>query len=514
MADNIDKRMTEGIKLARIGFYSYLFDGTIINADQETFDFFELEGIYKDHESLSGQKIESLFEYTGPKGRLREELRENKSVSRFEYGIKTLKGNEKWGMHNSYLFIDEKTGKEAVQVCFYDITERKKHEEEKLHLERRIQHSEKLRAIGHLAGGVAHDFNNQLAGIIGFADLLRFELQENARLTRYAENILTAARHSAEITNQLLAFARKGKYVTEKTDIHHIINEVISILSHSIDKRIRLLQVLTAQIPTVEGDPSQIHNALLNLAINSRDAMPDGGVITFKTDNVELDDRFCKECEEITPGKYIEISINDTGTGMTEEVQSRLFEPFFTTKELGKGTGMGLAAVYGTVKYHKGAIKVTSIPGKGTTFKLYLPAVSGSPAQRSTGMPDINGTVKDLSVLLVDDEMIICRLGKEILNRGGHKVTCCSNGREAVDLYAKNKNEFDLVILDMMMPEMNGKDTFYALKEIDPDIKVLFSSGFSKNGEVEELIRNGAKGFLQKPFSIEEINKAISDVFN
>jgi glycerol kinase/signal transduction histidine kinase/CheY-like chemotaxis protein len=514
MAENIDKRMAEGIKLARIGFYSYLFDGTILAADKETFDFFELQGIHKDHETLSGKKIESLFEYIGPKGRLRDELREKKSVSRLEYGIKTLKGNEKWGIHNSYLFIDEKSGKEAVQVCFYDITDRKKHEEEKIHLERKIQHSEKLRAIGQLAGGVAHDFNNQLTGIIGFAELLRYELQDDIRLSRYAENIITAARHSAEITGQLLSFARKGSHKTERTDIHRVINEVISILGHSIDKKIRIVHVLNAQSHIVEADPSQIHNALLNLAINSRDAMHEGGFITFRTDNVEVEKHICEVCsEEIASGNYIEVSISDTGTGMSDEVKNRLFEPFFTTKELGKGTGMGLAAVFGTVKEHKGSIKVTSRQGDGTTFRIYLPTSSGSTLLQSQNVPDIKIMKNDLRVLIVDDEMIICRLGKEMLSRSGCKVTCCSNGREALDIFGSKKNDFDLVILDMIMPEMNGKETFYELKKVDPSVKILLSSGYSKNGEVEELLKHGANGFLQKPFSIEELNRRITEIF-
>jgi CheY-like chemotaxis protein len=371
-----------------------------------------------------------------------------------------------------------------------------------------------LRAIGHLAGGIAHDFNNQLTGIIGFADILRHELKGKDGLERYAENILIAARHSSEITNQLLLFARKGKYATEKTDIHHVLSEVVSILSHSLDKGIRIEQILNAHNSFVEGDPSLLHNAFLNLAINSRDAMPGGGTITFKTENVELSSRFCDQNgEEVAPGKYIEICVADTGAGMSEEVKNRLFEPFFTTKGAGKGTGMGLAAVSGTVNEHNGAIKVISRSGEGTTFKIFLPLASKQAEQQkdSNAKPDM--IKKNLNVLLVDDELIICRLGKEIFDRIGFRSDCCSNGREAVELYKKSTSEFDLVILDMIMPEMNGKDTFYALKDINKDIKVLLSSGYCKNGDIEELLRNGACGFLQKPFTVEKLKKSISEIF-
>ncbi len=514
MAKNIDKRMAEGIKLAKLGFYSYLFDGTILSADQETFDYFELEGIYKGPDSLVGQDIGSLFIYTGPKGRLRQQIREKKSVFSMEYGIKTLKGKDKWGIHNSYLFIDEGTGKEAIQVCFYDITDRKKQEEEKRMLENRLHQSEKLQAIGQLAGGVAHDFNNQLTGIIGFADLLRYELQGNYRLSHYVDNILTAARHSADLTRQLLAFARKGKYLSVEVDVHRTITEVISLLQHSIDKRIVLQQIFKADPSLVNGDPAQIQNAILNLALNARDAMPKGGSLIFETKTVDLDGEFCSmKTDLITPGKYIEISVTDTGTGMTEDIQERIFEPFFTTKEVGKGTGMGLAAVYGTVKNHRGLIDVYSRIGRGTTIKVYLPVATSA---SETGSEDVSESVSfdgKLNILIVDDEDIVCMIAREMLEVKGHSVSVCKDGNEAVELYRKNWKDIELVILDMVMPQMNGADTFRSLRDINPDVKVLLSSGYSITGEAQNLIDQGAKGFIQKPFTFEELTKSIAEIF-
>ena len=514
MKKNIDKRMIEAIELAKIGFYSYLFDGTILSIDQATFDFFELKGLYTDPQSLIGNNIETLFIYTGVRGKLRDEIRAKKRVMRLEYGLKTLKGKEKWGIHNSYLFIDEETGEEAIQVCFYDITERRKHEEEKMGLENRLHQSEKLQAIGQLAGGIAHDFNNQLTGIIGFADLLRYELKDNKELAHYVDNILIASKRSADLTKQLLAFARKGKYLSVEVDIHRTIMEVISLMQHFIDKRISLQQIFKANPSIANGDPTQIQNALLNLALNARDAMPKGGSLTFETKIIELSKEFYSaKVDKIAPGKYIEISIVDTGTGMTEETQKRIFEPFFTTKEVGKGAGMGLAAAYGTINNHKGVIDVCSKLGEGTVVKTYLPLASSAGEIEKENDTEPVSFNKKLKLLLVDDEDIVCDIGKEILEMKGHSVTVCKDGIEAVESYKKNWQEIELVILDMVMPNLGGADTFYALKEINPEVKVLLSSGYSITGEAQELLDQGAKGFIQKPFTIDELTKSIAEIF-
>ncbi|NOR44086.1 MAG: response regulator [Candidatus Delongbacteria bacterium] len=514
MEKNKEKRMAEAIKLSKIGFFSYLFDGTILEIDQAAFDFFELEEIYENLESLKGKNIETLFHYKGEIGRLRRIIKEKRKVSNLEYTIRTLKGIDKWGIHNSYIFTDEETGKDAIQVCFYDITERKKQEEDKLALENRLRQSEKLQAIGQLAGGVAHDFNNQLTGIVGYADLLRYALQDNIELSHYVDNILIASKRSADLTNQLLAFARKGKYLSVEIDIHRTIMEVISLLQHFIDKRISLQEIFKANPSIINGDPTQIQNALLNLALNARDAMPKGGVLTFATKIIELDEIFCSsKVDKIVPGKYIEISIIDTGIGMPEETQKRIFEPFFTTKEVGKGTGMGLAAVYGTIKNHKGAIDVYSKINKGTTIKAYLPLASSVGEIKIEKIPESVTFDKKLKVLFVDDEDIVCDIGKEMLEMRGHSVSVCKDGKEAIETYKKNWQDIELVILDMVMPKLVGADTFHAMKEINPNVKVLLSSGYSITGEAQNLLDQGAQGFIQKPFTIEELTKSIAEIF-
>lgn len=515
MEKNKEKRMVEAIKLSKIAFFSYMFDGTILEIDQIAFDFFELEGIFKDTESLKGENIESLFHYKGEVGRLRRIIKDKKKVFNLEYTIRTLKGTDKWGIHNSYIFIDEKTGKEAIQVCFYDITERKKHEEEKLGLENRLHQSEKLQAIGQLAGGIAHDFNNQLTGIIGYADLLRYELKDNKELSHYVDNILISSKRSADLTKQLLAFARKGKYLSVEIDIHRTIMEVISLMQHFIDKRINLQQILKANPSITNGDPTQIQNALLNIALNARDAMPNGGTLTFETKIIELDESLCNiSIEKIKPGKYIEISIADSGIGMTEEIQKKIFEPFFTTKEEGKGTGMGLSAVYGTIKNHNGAIDVCSEIDKGTIIKICLPLATSISENDIDSVSETVTFNQKLKLLLVDDEDMVRESGKAMLEMKGHSVTLCEDGLEAVEFYKENWRDIEIVILDMVMPILGGIETFHAMKEINPNVKVLLASGYSITGDAQILLDEGAKGFIQKPFTFEELTKSIAKIFS
>lgn len=292
--------------------------------------------------------------------------------------------------------------------------------------------------------------------------------------------------------------------------MHEIISEIVIMLKHSIDKRIIILQDLKADTPTTQGDPSQLKSAILNLALNARDAMPDGGELLFTTDITEITDESYKNAPYyIDLGKYIRISVSDTGIGMDKKTQNRLFEPFFTTKGKGKGTGFGLASVYGTVKNHNGMINVYSEPGHGSIFKIYLPAC-GKSQTRSKTKPGIAKFAKiSAGILLADDEKDLCVVGKKILNNLGYKVNVCHNGKEAVRFYKKNWKKIDLVILDMIMPVMNGRDAFIAMKKINPGVKALLTSGYSLDGEAQAIIDKGVMGFLQKPFKKDELSGKI-----
>ncbi|MBN2163562.1 MAG: response regulator [Pontiellaceae bacterium] len=391
---------------------------------------------------------------------------------------------------------------QGVVLVFRDITE-----EYAIH--EQLKRSEKMSAVGQLAGGIAHDFNNQLTGILGYADILIEELTDPT-LRDFAKDIRKAAQRSAELTAQLLAFGRKGKYHAHPIDPHEIIADTIKILERSIDKRIRIECNLSPEKTMVMGDSSQLQNAILNIALNARDAMPNGGTLRFQTSSVQLDERFCNshKIDEIPPGDYIEISISDTGDGMNQETQKHIFEPFFTTKEIGKGTGMGLAGAYGTMRSHHGAIAVHSKPGHGTVMRLYLPRIHMEYiSTEKTSRP----TVGHAAILLVDDEDLVRKTAEKMLCKLGHKVITCTGGHDAIKFYKQSGAQIDLVILDMIMPDLNGKETAQALSSINPQVRILISSGYSQNDEAGELDKLGIQGFISKPFSLTKLSNSIAN---
>ncbi len=428
-----------------------------------------------------------------------EELRAGRLVSGFENRYRCKNGSWRWLSWHSYPLTEEQFAIAVVR----DVTELKL-------LQERLRQSEKLTAIGQLAGGIAHDFNNQLAGVMGYADLLTLHLEEGP-LKRYAQGIAVSARRAADLTQQLLAYGRKGKYLSVAVDIHRLLDEVVAILERSIDKRIRISQVLRARHPVVLGDPTQIQNALLNLALNARDAMPQGGALTFETDALDMDEAQCRDSAfGILPGPYLRICVADTGGGMTDEVKKHLFEPFFTTKKVGEGTGMGLASAYGTVRNHRGAILVQSEVGRGTTVCIDLPLAPGKPKLEESGAtPSLaRGTA---NILLVDDERTVREMACDVLRDLGYTVVACADGREAVEYYREHWRKLDLVILDMVMPQMGGREAFVALRGINPDVRALLSSGYSLDGEAQSILDEGVLGFIGKPYHRTELSRKIEE---
>lgn len=376
-------------------------------------------------------------------------------------------------------------------------------------LEDQVRQAQKMDSIGRLAGGIAHDFNNQLQGIMGFAEILRARLDKED-LQNYADSILVASRRSADLTKKLLAFSRQGQYEFAPVDLHDIIHEVVAILDHSIDKRIKVQQVLKARPATVMGDSSQIQNAILNLAINASQAMPEGGTLTFDTEIAELDEDYCRELPyEMSPGTFLRVCVSDTGCGIPKENLQKIFEPFFTTKEVGKGTGMGLAAVYGTVKHHNGEINVYSEVGQGTTFRIHLPLAKQEASCIEPGA-DITKTHQAATILVVDDEEVLRNLAEQMLQILGYTVETADDGESALAYFKDHWQEVDLVVLDLMMPIMNGSDAYREMKSINPDVKVVLASGYSINGVAKELLAEGAQGFLQKPFNMAELSNMIT----
>ncbi|MCB1692989.1 MAG: response regulator [Pseudomonadales bacterium] len=393
-----------------------------------------------------------------------------------------------------------------------DISDRTRAEQEKRELETRYRQVQKMEAIGTLAGGVAHDFNNLLTGILGYTDLLKMESQDEKVISGVAV-IERAARRAQELTSQLLGFARKGQFQSVPVDIGESIRDIVSFLERTINKNIVIdVRIETGACSTLRGDPSQVHQLLLNLAVNARDAMPDGGQLSFETHLVDLEPDYCRPLG-IEPGSYNLIIVSDTGVGISREKQERIFEPFFTDKGPGRGTGMGLAMVYGVAKAHGGAVSVYSELGAGTTFRVYLPysAFEGVVSLERKVEPLIHGSGH---ILVVDDEEILRNLSSEMLAELGYTVTTVADGVEAVRYFERNASQVDLAIIDMIMPNMGGTECMAALRRIDPGIRAVMSTGFARDEVAKRIEDANVVGFLQKPYGMRELSQVVAEAMD
>ena len=384
-------------------------------------------------------------------------------------------------------------------------------EEEKLLLKEELLESRKLEAIGQLAGGVAHDFNNILGAISGYAELIRKRFGAvDPKLEKYSTTILSASRRAAELTAQLLTFARKGSYRMEHCDVHELLNRTIQLLHHSLDSRIKIRKDFKARDPGVKGDPTRLQTAFLNIAMNACEAMPDGGSLIFLTDNVVFDESYKEQFPSIVCGAYMLTEIIDTGIGMSEHVKTKLFEPFFTTKDTGKGSGLNLASVHGTIKAHNGYCAVSSEPGHGSVFKIYIPVDQAQSEQKTD--PKIGAASKQgARILVIDDEELMSSIYREMLGSLGYSVEVCGSSREAIGVYAKTWKSIDLVIIDMIMGETSGLECFRELKKTNPGIRSILASGYDLADKREEISSEGFAGVIKKPFEIQMLLKAVSE---
>ncbi len=397
------------------------------------------------------------------------------------------------------------TPERIIYAVVRDLTETRRMRE-------RLQHIEKMDAIGQLAGGIAHDFNNQLVGILGYSEMLSRNLTD-PKLRRFAEGITAAAHRSADLTKSLLAFARRGKMRTEPLDLHDLLRDLAGLLEHTIDKRIVVRCELKADRCIVQGDPTQLQSALLNLALNARDAMPSGGELVFSTSVESIDEETRLSFgPEVQAGEHLCVAVADTGVGMEETTRKHVFEPFFTTKGPGQGLGLGLAAVYGTVQSHAGAVTVASEPGHGTTFRVYLP-LQGTVSSCSTDPSSpVRQSTRGGTVMVVDDEQVVREVTTAALREGGFHVEAFASGPEALAYYERSWRETDVVVLDMVMPDMSGREVFLALKRVNPAVRAILVTGFSLNGEAQSILDEGALAFLQKPFRVEALLEVVERV--
>ncbi|MFI5252948.1 MAG: PAS domain S-box protein [Bacteroidota bacterium] len=460
-------------------------------------------------EELVGRPVLKIYP-PSQHDKVRENLRKI-----FEEG-KELRGIEEQVQHKDGFLIDvnvntsliyNSDGKPIVaRMVFRDITEKKK-------FETQILQAQKIDSIGNLAGGIAHDFNNILTSILGSASIMRRRIKDDLRYSKYVELIETASRRGAALTRQLLTFARKTNPHVRLVDMNHVIDETIRLIEATTPKSIIIKKSLSPEPAFINADEGQLQQAIMNLSLNARDAMPNGGDLYISCKTMYIDDEHVGNIPDGKPGKYVVMTLADTGVGIPQHYINRIFEPFFTTKDEGKGTGLGLAVVYGVVRSHHGYISVESEVNNGTIFTIYLPrateGISTQITQRK--VPIIGGNEK---ILLVEDELSVSEIGSDILKELGYEVQIAPNGKEAIHIISQLPNAFHLVILDMNMPQMGGKAAFEIIKEQFPHLKVLICSGYSAQVLEDSKFLHTVEGYLQKPYGVEDLASNIRSILD
>jgi signal transduction histidine kinase len=448
------------------------------------------------------EEVEGEFSRT-----FKEHLKEKEGQA-LEAQVLTKNGEKRDVSIKANVFVLK--GKNVLQGTFRDITDHKRAEEERKELEAQLQQAQKMEAIGVLAGGIAHNFNNLLMAIQGNVSLMLFDIDSTHPHYEFLTTIKDDIKDGAQLARQLLGYARKGKYFPEPINLNELV-ETISGAIGGTRRDIHIHRELVEDLYAIEADQSQIEQVLMNLFLNAADAMPGGGDLILKTANA-TDTDMGGQAYDVKPGNYVQFTVTDTGRGMDKETQERIFEPFFTTKEMGRGTGLGLASVYGIIKGHAGYIDVDSGPGRGTTFTIYLPATDEEvektiePAQQ---MVKGNGTI-----LLVDDEDRVIDVGTKVLKKLGYTVLEARSGKEAIEIYKENKDKIALVLLDMVMPHMGGGEAYDKMKEINPKVKVLLSSGYDIDSEAKEILARGCDAFIQKPYGMQGLSVRIREILD
>jgi two-component system cell cycle sensor histidine kinase/response regulator CckA len=387
-----------------------------------------------------------------------------------------------------------------------DVTDQKR-------MEARLLQSGKMETAGTLAAGIAHDFNNLLMAIQGNVSLTLFGMNPSHPNYERLKSIEKRVQSGARLTAQLLGYARKGRYEVKPVDLNRLVKEIAYTFGRA-RKEITIHQGLAGDLFPIEADQGQMEQALLNLFVNAADAMPSGGSLFLKTGNTTLE-KMKGKLYAPKPGNYVLLTVRDTGTGMDNETKERIFEPFFTTKEMGRGTGLGLASVYGIIKGHGGYVDVESEKGVGTTFSIYLPATKAEVSAYTEEKEErVDISRRSETILLVDDEHMVLEVAKQMIEVFGYEVLTAKDGKGAIEVYKANRDRIDMVILDMIMPEMGGGETYDRLKEINPDIKVLLSSGYSIDGQAKEILERGCDGFIQKPFTMNQLSRKIREILD
>jgi PAS domain S-box-containing protein len=454
---------------------------------------------YQNRNEFLAVKVTDLYQNPNDRKIFSEKMLKSGFVRNEVLNLKKKDGSLFKGAVSSVVVKDENGKAKYYDGIIEDVSEQKR-------LEAQLQQARKMEAVGTLAGGIAHDFNNLLMAIQGNVSLMFYELDSTSPHGQYLRNIETSINSGAKLTKQLLGYARKGKYQIKSINLNKLVRGTIDTFGRT-RKEITIHYELSDDLPAILADEGQMEQVLLNLYVNAADAMPTGGqffLITNSVTHADMKNKFF----DSTSGNYVQLAITDTGVGMDKNTQERIFEPFFTTKEMGRGTGLGLASVFGIIKGHSGYIDVESKIGHGTTFNIYLPA-SDQKAFKAIASPDRirNGSG---TILLVDDEKLVLDAGSKILDRLGYTVLEANGGAEAVDVYKDNQEKIDMVILDMIMPGMGGGEVYDRMRSLNPDVRVLLSSGYSIDGQATEILKRGCEDFIQKPFSVKKLSEKIS----
>jgi PAS domain S-box-containing protein len=393
----------------------------------------------------------------------------------------------------------------GVLGIFWDVTEQR-------HLEAQLRQTHKMEALGQLAGGIAHDFNNLLAAMLGNVELILSELPEGHRWRELLTTAVNAGFRAAELTRQLLSFSRQTPLRPEPANLNQSVEETVRLLRRTIDPRIVVEVRLEPDLWRVQADTAQMGQVLMNLCLNARDAMPSGGCLTLETANVTLDSEAARVHPDGRAGAFVRLTVQDTGKGMPAVVRERLFEPFFTTKRMGNGAGLGLAMVFGIVKEHGGWIECASQPSAGTSFHVYLPrllAAAPPPSPPLLGEPGGSETI-----LLADDEEMLRRLGRQVLERYGYRVLTATDGAEAVEVYRQHQQEIDLVLLDLTMPKLSGLDALREMRALNPSVRAVIASGYFTDQAVQAVERDGAAGWVAKPYRPADLAREVRAVLD
>jgi len=404
-------------------------------------------------------------------------------------------------------------GKTRIYSIVHDVTDRKQAEEQRERLQEQLLQAQKLESVGRLAGGVAHDLNNLLSPILGYSDVLLMDLPETDVHRKYVQYIIQAGVRARDLVRQLLAFGRKQTLVVETVDLNELASGFAHLLRRTVREDIAIEMVAALDAPVVRVDRGQIEQVIMNLVVNAQDAMPQGGRIVIETAQVDLDQEYASSHAGVQPGRYVRLTVSDTGSGMTSEVREQIFAPFFTTKEKGKGTGLGLATAYGIVKQHGGHIWVYSEPDQGTAFKIYLPAVESAIAPKPVEVAeDEEHAPASAAVMVVEDNDMVRQLTVDVLTRRGYTVLEAPGGAECLELIKGHVGPLDLLLTDVVMPEMNGKELYKKAVQLRPGLKVLYMSGYTENVIASRGVLDQGVNFIQKPFAPRNLAAKVREV--